>query len=95
MTYITPEDITARLLRRHPFWFHGEPKIELIGEEHTFGILKFDFEDEIVSYRIYIRDRNEILAAAQSFVENYLQLSSQHYDLYDEKRSCGGWIGAG
>jgi hypothetical protein len=83
MGFITSQDVVARLLRRHPFWFHGEPKVELKGEERTFGVLSFDFGDELVSYRIYIYNRDVILDAAWMAVKNFCQLSQEYYESRD------------
>jgi hypothetical protein len=82
MTYITPQDIFARLVRRHPHWFEGSPKVELVGENHDFGTLSFDFGDEIVEYRLYIDDRDEILATAQYFIEHYQQMCKEEWNEY-------------
>lgn len=78
---ITPQDIVARLLCRHPCWFHGEPTIHLSGEEGSFGKLKFDFGDEIVEYNIYIDNRKGTLDAAHTAVKNFKEMSQKHYEL--------------
>ncbi len=49
---IQPIDIVQRIRKVKPFWFHGNPKIELIGDVNTFGTLKFDFIDKIIEYKI-------------------------------------------
>lgn len=71
LNYIQPIDVALRLSRVHPNWYHGIPDIILTGETGKFGDLKFDFQDSIIEYRIFIRDREKILDAAHLAVINF------------------------
>ena len=77
LNYIQPVDIAKNILRKHPHWFHGKPKIVLIGDEGEFGELRFDFGDEIVSYGIYIKDGEKILDAAYHAIYNFVAITDQ------------------
>lgn len=58
-------DIVDRLVRAKPFWFNGNPTIKLTGLPGTFGSLLFDFGDDIISYKIRIKDCKHILYIAK------------------------------
>lgn len=75
--FIKPIDVATRIWRRHRHWYHGEPSVALEGEDHQFGKLKFDFGDEIIQYRVFIHDREEILGAAEVAVKNFDSLVEQ------------------
>lgn len=68
--YCQPYDIARRILRRKPYWYHGKPDIRLAGENNTRGELEFDFKNLIVTYSIFIKDRDKILDAAHMAIEN-------------------------
>jgi hypothetical protein len=74
---IIPHDIVDRLLHKKPYWFHGKPKIELIGQDNSFGKLRFDFSDQVIEYNVFIYDRNHILDAAHFAIENFVQIASE------------------
>ncbi len=74
LTYIQPEDIARRLVRAKPFWFHGAPKIHLLGDVKTFGDLSFNFGDQVVTYRVYIKDYWKIMKVAAIAVGNFAEL---------------------
>lgn len=80
MSNLRAEDIVERLGRRKKFWLHGKPKIVLEGHDRSFGVLTFDFGDVVVSYRIFIGDRNFILETAQFAIDNFGQL---YYTIYE------------
>jgi hypothetical protein len=69
--YVLPEDIIRRLYRSKRYWRNGPPKIILEGIEGHFGRLIFDFSDEQVVYRLYIKDRYDILDAAKFAADNF------------------------
>jgi hypothetical protein len=72
MMDITAQDIAERLFERRPYWkWDFKPTITLDGELKTFGKLSFDFTDEIISFTIWIGDRNKILVAADDAVKNF------------------------
>lgn len=75
--YITPIDVVDRLLCKKRHWFHGDPTIKLIGEQASFGVLRFDFGDEIVEQRVWIKDRNQILDAAHLAIKNFAKLAQE------------------
>ena len=55
---IEPTDIVNRIAHAKPeFWFGSKPKIKLTGEDNTFGILSFEFDDDIIKYKILIKNR--------------------------------------
>ena len=70
-TMIEPLDIVQRLCRSKPFWFDGPPKISLTGKSRKFGKLQFEFSDEIIQYKIWIKDRQHILEVATDAVDNF------------------------
>lgn len=72
-----PVDIVSRILRRKRHWFHGSPTVTLIGEDNSFGELQFDFGDEVIKYKIYIKDRKKILdvAVMSTGYENFLEVA--------------------
>lgn len=74
MNAIQPIDIIRRLIRRKRFWFNGNPTIALEGNENSFGTLSFDFKDEVLSYKIYIKDRDHILNCANEAIVNAQKL---------------------
>lgn len=73
LSYCTPLDIAERLSYRKPYWLHGKPKIRLTGKT-KFGNLIFDFGDEKISYKIFIKNREAILDAAYLAVDNFEKL---------------------
>lgn len=75
--YCLPEDIAYRLSRRKPYWFHGLPNISLEGNNGSFGRLSFDFKDLIVTFTLYIKDREQILDAAHIAVHNFIKLCEE------------------
>lgn len=70
-SYAKPVDISARLTIAKRFWFHGVPDVILEGKEKQFGVLSFDFKDETIEFAIYIKDRNQILNAANLAVAHF------------------------
>lgn len=77
MNYAKPIDIAMRLHRHKRHWFHGNPKISLEGQPNSFGVLIFDFGDEVVKQRIYIRDREAILDSASLAVLDFIKLCKE------------------
>lgn len=71
VSYLNREDIVYRLLRNKPYWFHGNPEVELRGEEGKFGTLVFDFQDEILYMNVLIGDKEYILDEAWMAVYNF------------------------
>lgn len=71
MDYIRADDVADRILRRKMHWFHGKPMVLLEGNQGEFGKLSLDFGDEVVSWSIFIRDRDTILDATFMAVENF------------------------
>jgi hypothetical protein len=71
VNYATEEDIALRLLDKKPHWLHGSPVAYLHGENREFGKLSFDFGDEIVEFRIFIKDRETIIESADLAVANF------------------------
>lgn len=71
LNYINAYDIARRLAIRKRFWFHGKPKISLIGYDKQFGQLSFDFGDDNISFNVRIGDRDWILNAAQDAILNF------------------------
>ena len=78
--FITPQDVFDRLFRSHRIWFHGEPTVTLDGEKGSFGMLKFDFGDEVVEYKVYIHNRDIILDAAWMAVKNFSQMANEYIE---------------
>lgn len=75
LAYIQPQDIVQRISRRKPYWFHGNPKIKLIGNDGQFGTLEFDFIDMVLQFRIFIKNRSKILDVAHHAIMNFGPLS--------------------
>ncbi len=75
--YCQPIDVAQRLLYAKKHWFHGKPDIKLEGENGTFGKLSFDFKDAIVDFNVFIKDRQQVLNAAQMAVLNFSKLSNE------------------
>jgi hypothetical protein len=80
MSFIEPQDVVERLMRRKPHWFHGRPKIELSGNPGEFGVLRFDFIDKVVEYRIFIADRQVILDAAEMGILNFSRIVNKLWE---------------
>lgn len=76
-TYCQPHDIARRFLYAKPYWFHGNPKVKLVGENRSFGRLHFDFGDKQLVYRIWIKDREAILDSAHMAVMNFTELAQE------------------
>lgn len=74
LQYCQPIDVARRIVRKKQFWFHGNPAVFLIGLTGTFGILKFDFTDETLTFEIYIKDRTKIINAAETAIQNFSSL---------------------
>ena len=77
--FVNAEDIALRLYRKSPHWFKGEPVVVLDGETGSFGFLRFQFPDEIISFRIYIKDKVEILGLAQIAVDEFSEIINVWY----------------
>ena len=95
LNYCNPQDVAIRLYARNRFWFYGNPKIDLVGENGKFGKLKFDFGDNvIVSMNIFIKDKEMIIDAANYAVINFKsitkEIADQGLDLPID-RSSQGW----
>jgi len=82
LNYCNPHDVACRLYFQKRFWFHGKPTISLEGEVGTFGNLKFDFIDQIVSMKIYIKDRELILDAAHYAVMDFQRITDRMFEDY-------------
>jgi len=83
LNYITPIDVAQRLYKQKRFWFHGSPKIKLVGETGSFGKLLFDFGDEVVEQKLYIKDKDLILAAAHMAVQDFVELTNHLIEIDD------------
>ena len=59
--YITVKDIVSRLLPRKPHWAHGKPSITVDGQRGQFGVLSFDFQDEVVSFGVYLHVEADVI----------------------------------
>ena len=80
LSYIDPKDVALRLMRRKMIWFHGAPKVTLVGKNGTFGKLCFDFhDDDIVEWKIFISNRNKILNAARTAVKQFKDIVQEIY----------------
>ena len=80
--YITEQDVVERIshiLHRQPYWFHGEPIVSLKGNEGGFGELWFNYTENIVRIAIFIKNKQEILAIAQSAIKNFPAIADQLY----------------
>ena len=78
---IEPTDIVNRIAHAKPeFWFGSKPKIKLTGEDNTFGILSFEFDDDIIKYKILIKNRINILNASKEAVKNFKLYCIQMFD---------------
>lgn len=85
-SYALPIDIAERLYfnRQHRARMQRvkiceEPQVRLKGAAKTFGALEFDFGDEVVKLVIYVRNRQQILNAAQSAVESFDELIDEFF----------------
>jgi hypothetical protein len=78
--YVIADDIVERLSYRKPYWHHGKPQILLFGDEATFGWLEFDFQDVVVVYNVYIKDKDAILNAAMEAIENFTQICNRLWE---------------
>lgn len=79
-SYIEPQDVVHRLLYAKPHWFHGNPIIQLTGENGSVGQLSFDFIDVVVKYEIFIKDRDSILKIAKDAIMGFKDYAKQIYD---------------
>ena len=77
---IEPFDIVDRLVRAKPFWFNGNPKVKLTGMPNTFGCLIFDFGDDIIRYKVRIKDRKQLLDVVDDAIKNYKMYLKIFYD---------------
>lgn len=77
---IVPLDIVERLVRAKPFWFNGEPKVKLTGLPKTFGRLIFEFDDDIIHYKIRITDRKIILDVVEDAIRNFKRYVKDLYE---------------
>jgi len=77
LSYVEPLDIAKRLYRRKRLWYHGNPTFKLVGELGKFGHISFDFIDEIITYKIYIKDKQKILNACMVAIGNFNSLVEQ------------------
>lgn len=80
LSYCNPHDVAVRLYFKKRIWFHGLPKVSLIGEVGTFGKLQFDFGDSIVLMTIYIKDRDKILDAACYAVMEFQEIIDRMFE---------------
>lgn len=84
LNYCTPEDIAEKILLKKSDWPYGIPFIELIGNTGEFGTLKFSFGDEIVRFKIFIKDREAILDAAHIAVHNFSTLIRNRSEVWND-----------
>jgi limonene-1,2-epoxide hydrolase len=71
MDYINKEDIARKLFRKRQTW-RNEPTVSVRGAEGEFGVLRFTFnENDAVELRVYLKDRNAILEAAEAAVMEF------------------------
>lgn len=82
LQYCQPHDIVLRLARSKRHWFHGKPKIYLKPFNKRFSSLEFDFGDQKIVYRIYLKDREAILDSAHYAIENFTEIY-KNYKNYD------------
>lgn len=85
MNFLEPIDVILRVLDRKRQWFHGKPRVTIRGQEKSFGCLDFDFQDEIISIRIWLYDKSKILGIAQTAIRNFDQLWDDWIDLTWDK----------
>jgi len=81
-----PEDFLNRLIRRKPYWFHGNPTVQLFGEEKQFGEIAFYFPDEKVVFRLYINNKEEILKIANEAILNQKELVQTLHQFWEDQR---------
>lgn len=84
MNGIQPSDIAERLYFRKRHWFHGEPKIKVLGNEGKFGKLQFDFGDEKVEFNVYLKSKDRLMATAQMAVRNFENLTNKMLEIYSK-----------
>lgn len=81
---ILPEDIADRIYHRRRFWFCKRPKVSVRGVPGTFGELSIDFEDSVLSWKIFIFKpddlktiKNLAMQAIDGFKTHSIQMSDQ------------------
>lgn len=84
LNYCKPRDIVNRLFMTKRHWFHGLPKIKITGNNKSFGVLIFDFTDELVEFKIWIKDRQKIINAAYLAVKDFRKYVREIYDEVDD-----------
>lgn len=96
LNYCNHRDVAFRLFSKKRHWFHGIPKVALKGNSGSFGHLVFDFGDEIVSMKIYIKDKEPILDAAfyavMKFSEIINNMSEEEKPPLDTSRGSQAWL---
>lgn len=87
-SYALPIDIAERLYfnrqhraRMQRVKVRETPQATLQGVVRAFGTLEFDFGDEVVKLVIYVRDREQILNAAQVAIANFDELVDEFFGL--------------
>jgi hypothetical protein len=78
--YIEPEDIVERLVYRGIRWYKGVPRIEIEGDDKTFGFIVFEYKDNTVKLRVYITDKVEIKRVAEEAINNFSDLCLKIWD---------------
>lgn len=69
--FITPKEIAIKLYRIKPFWFEGKPRVYVIGNKNTFGVIRFWFPDVQVDIGVYLYDKQAIKNMAIKAIENF------------------------
>jgi len=82
LPYCQPKDVAQRILYVKRYWFHGNPKIEVIGETGQYGKLSFDFADEKVEYAVFLADKEKIRRAARHGIMHFRILAEEIMEQY-------------
>lgn len=72
LNYIDQKEIVKRIARRRPIWYHGNPTIQIIGNEGEFGYIELDFKDgKPLKWRIFLKNKDMIAVIVEMAVLNF------------------------
>jgi hypothetical protein len=78
--FITQEELAIKLYKKSSIWLKGKPKVEVDGDNRSFGRVKFVFPDKVIAFRCYLFDKSKLLKMSQNVVANFDVLLQPYFN---------------
>lgn len=82
MDYFNTHDLALKLYRKMPMW-DNISQVSIEGNKGEFGSVDFKFSDELVSLKVFVSDKDQMLKVAQKVVDNFSEIITDIYNNSD------------